>query len=379
MKKSIVVFTVIVLALPQIIFGKMLLDFGTEEYLDKDTTKYNFSFSVSENKNRIVLNLESHLEQGRLTVWFGGGGYEVIGNYSDTAYFSYRNLIFGPLDKSEPIQVKITTENASGSWHISFKEVSRRESMTSLLVSGILMIAIAMLFMISWKKRTGTAIKWILLGGVLWAVGVFLKFLFGFLLNAPILQWLQSTLGKTYYLLMGSIYVGLLTGIFEIGVTLVFALLIKSMYEDYGKGIGIGIGAGGIEALLIGFSQIANTIFVLSNQAGSDAVMTAIAQASASTPLLWLIGPVERVIAILCHTSSRALVLLGVLKRKYRYFWVGFIIMTAIDAIAGYVHLAGFLNRISMWWVELVLLPFALISIPIIKWCIKNWHNKIDE
>jgi hypothetical protein len=49
--------------------------------------------------------------------------------------------------------------------------------------------------------------------------------------------------------------------------------------------------------------------------------------------------------------------------------------MTALDAIAGYVHLAGLINKISLWWVELVLLPFAIISILIIKWGRKRWLN----
>lgn len=30
-------------------------------------------------------------------------------------------------------------------------------------------------------------------------------------------------------------------------------------------------------------------------------------------------------------------------------------------------------RRISMWWIELAILPCALISIPIIRWCIGRW------
>ena len=93
-----------------------------------------------------------------------------------------------------------------------------------------------------------------------------------------------------------------------------------------------------------------------------------------TTPLLWLVGPVERVIAILCHTSSRALVLLGVARG--RWFWPfsgGFLIMTAIDAVASYVHLAGLMGQVSVWWIELALAPAALLSIPILVWCIRKW------
>jgi len=379
-KKSILLLlSIFVFSIPGLIFGKVLLDFGTEEYPDKDTTIYDFDFSVSENRNRIILNLDSQLEQGRLAVWFGGGGYEVIGSYSDVGRFTYDNLIFGPLNNSEPIHIKITVDNAVGNWHITFTEISFSRTVISIFISGILMIVIAMLFMIVWKKRSGVALKWMLLGGGIWAIGIFLKLVIAFLLNTPILEWFQSIFGKTVYLWIGSLYIGVLTGIFEVGTALVFALFIKAMYESYKRGVGIGIGAGSIEALILGFSQIGNALLILSGYAGSESIMAAIIQTSASTPLLWLVGPVERITAILCHTSSRALVLIAVVKRRYIYFWAGFLIMTSIDAIAGYVHLANLLNKISMWWIELALLPFALISIPVIMWCIENWNTKIHK
>lgn len=365
--------------MPYFILGNVLLDFGAQEHPDKDTTIYDFDFTVSEDRTRIVLNLDSQLEQGRLTVWFGGGGYEVIGSYSGVGSFTYDNLIFGPLNKSEPIHVKITTEHAVGDWHITFTEISFSMTVTSTVVSGILMMVIALVFMIMWKKHSGIALKWILLGGGIWAVGIFLKFVFAFMLNQPILEWVESVFGKAGYLGIGSIYIGVLTGVFEIGITLVFALFIKGMYESYERGIGIGIGAGGIEALILGLSQIGNSLLILSGYTGSDSIVAAIAQALASTPLLWLVGPVERIIAILCHTSSRALVLIAVVKRRHIYFWAGFLVMTAIDAIAGYAHLADVLNKISMWWIELALLPFALISIPVILWCVKNWKTDIQQ
>lgn len=49
--------------------------------------------------------------------------------------------------------------------------------------------------------------------------------------------------------------------------------------------------------------------------------------------------------------------------------------MTAIDAIAGYVHLAGLLGSVSLWWIELAIAPAALLSIPILVWCTRNWPD----
>jgi len=44
-----------------------------------------------------------------------------------------------------------------------------------------------------------------------------------------------------------------------------------------------------------------------------------------------------------------------------------------LDAIAGYAHLAGLVNRISAWWIELALLPVAVVAVPIIGWCRRHW------
>ena len=49
--------------------------------------------------------------------------------------------------------------------------------------------------------------------------------------------------------------------------------------------------------------------------------------------------------------------------------------MTVIDAVAGYVHLAGLLGEVSVWWIELALAPAALLSVPVLIGCARNWAN----
>ena len=100
---------------------------------------------------------------------------------------------------------------------------------------------------------------------------------------------------------------------------------------------------------------------------------------AAVTPLLWLLGSVERVIAILCHASSRALILLGVAKRKYLLVFWGFLIFTLLDGIASGFDVAGLIGKISMWWIELALAPVALVSILVLAWCYKRWGKPADE
>jgi len=343
--------------------------------MNRDTSYYEFTFLMSENGNRMAMDLKSKLEQGGLNVWFGGAGYQVIGNYTGERSFTYERVIFGPLNDKESVTVKITAYHATGTWHIRFQEISTSASLFSLLLSGCLVVLLTMGITLWWRKNIRASWRWLLVGAGVWFVGVIFKFVVAYLANAPILEMIRSMLGNTGYLTVGSVYIGLLTGVFEIGMTLVFALIIKRMYENAQHALSIGLGAGLVEALLIGCASIGNYLIVITGTPNSDAIMGALARAAIVTPLLPLVSSVERIIAILCHTSSRVLVLIALAQRRQRLFWAGFLILTAIDAIAGYFHLSGLIGKISTWWVELLLIPFALISIPIIRWCLRNWRK----
>ena len=357
------------------LFAHDLLDYKGRENLERDSSTYRFAFSLSENGSSMVMFLRSELDQGELDVWFGGGGFQVIGNYIGEQNFSHERVVFGPLNNLEPITVKITARNASGKWQIRFIEISRQSLLTTMLASGVLVLLIIISIIVWWRNRIQTSWKWLLIGAGVWFVGVLFKFVVAYLANTPVLASIETSLPRTGYLIAGSTYIGLLTGVFEIGMTLAFAMLIRGIYDNPRRALSVGLGAGAVEALLIALSSLGSYFTVLTGSANSDAILSTLTHAVLVTPLLWLVGPVERIIAILCHTSSRALVLLAVAQRRTRFFWVGFFILTAIDAIAGYAHLAGLINKISTWWIELLLLPFAVSSVLIIKWCYRNWRK----
>ncbi|MHC4592766.1 MAG: YhfC family glutamic-type intramembrane protease [Planctomycetota bacterium] len=243
----------------------------------------------------------------------------------------------------------------------------------ALLAAGPLMVLVGLGFAIGWKVRSRVRWRWFWAGAAIWAVGVALKFAFAVPLNKPVLGSLKAALPDSAYLFLGSLYVGLLTGVFEIGVTLAAGLIWRGMARKAARAVAVGLGAGGIEAILVGLGSFVGVLVALSGVSGSEQAQAAIASSTVLTSVAWLVGPVERVLAVLCHTSSRALVLLGIAKHRWRYFWFGFLIMTAIDAIAGYAHIAGLLGRISLWWVELAIAPFAVASVLIILWCLRNW------
>jgi uncharacterized membrane protein YhfC len=355
------------------LYSAPLLDVHHQETAENDTSLYTFTFNLSTSGNRLIMNVESEMVQGTLTVFITGGGYEVIGNFRNQGAFTYDNVIFGPLNAKEPIEVTVTAIDAVGPWHATFTEFSNASACTGLVVSGIIVVILSIGVVAWWKRRYHESMKWAWLGGGIWAIGVVLKFVVAMLVNEPILAWLKPLLPQALYLAAGSLYIGSLTGIFEIGITLLFAVLIKKMTTSPYRAIGIGVGAGVVEALLIGFSQLGNAAYLLYGGQGSSEIMGSLVATISLNPYFFLLAPVERAITICCHISSRVLVILAVSRRKYGYFWAGFLLMTGIDTIAGYAHLSGLLTTTTMWWIELAILPFAIASLLIVWWCVRKW------
>jgi len=248
-----------------------------------------------------------------------------------------------------------------------------------LAVSGSLMILVGLIYVIGWKLLSGRALRWFWAGAGIWAVGVALKLLFAIALNKPILAGLEQALPRVSYLVVGALYLGLLTGIFEIGFTLAAARRWSSLSRDGETAVAVGVGAGAFEAVLLGLAALVSILALMSGTKEGEMARAALASSAASTPLIWLTGPVERVLAILCHTSSRTLVLLSAARKRSSFFWYGFALLTALDGTAGFFHLAEKVGRISSWWIELLILPFAIVSVPIIIWCLRHWPPVVTD
>ena len=138
--------------------------------------------------------------------------------------------------------------------------------------------------------------------------------------------------------------------------------------------VAIGVGAGAFEAALLGAAAAGSGMVVLLNvPQARESVAPVMSLMLAATPLAWLVGPVERAITIPCHVSSRVLALLGVARGKWTPFWVGFAMITLVDVVAGFAHVSGRLGMFSIWWLELAILPFAILSLPLTVWAARKW------
>jgi uncharacterized membrane protein YhfC len=267
-------------------------------------------------------------------------------------------------------ELVVTPHGTAGFWQARIDRVPPLGALYAQVISGALMMLAALIAVFAWWFYSRVQWRWFWAGAGIWTVGVALKFAVALPLNPFFFG--RAGHGAGLKLVIGSVYCGLLTGIFEIGITLAAALIWRRLARGPARAVAVGLGAGAFEAFLLGLAAFGGSLAAAAS-GQADQALTSLATMATHTPLLWLVGPVERVIAILAHTASRVLVLRAVASRRWLGFWAGFAWLSAVDLLAGVVLLTGMTTSGSLWLIELMLLPFGLLSIPLTVWAVRHW------
>jgi hypothetical protein len=241
------------------------------------------------------------------------------------------------------------------------------------LCSGVGMILVALSAAWYWRRVSGEPARWFWIGAALWTVAVLVKVVIALVSNPVVLGFLKNRLPHAGFVAAGGLYIGVESSLCEIGLTLLAAWRWRELGRDAGRAIAVGVGAGAFEALLLGIASTVGVAVWLAGAPGTEAIQSELQKAAETTPLFWLLGPVERVTAVICHASSRGLVLLGARYGKVAMIALGFLIFTLLDAAAGAAHLSGLMGKISTWWFELAFSVFALVSLPLLRWMFFRW------
>lgn len=207
-------------------------------------------------------------------------------------------------------------------------------------------------------------VRWLWCGALLWAIAVEGKRFIAGLLNQPSLGAFQNHLPNSIHLALGSLYVGLLTGITEPVVTVAAGLLWRRLAYDAQGAVGIGLGAGAFEAVFFGLIAIVASEDMIGSQAGFGTSV--------------LIPVAERLIVIPCHGAVRAMTLYTIATGRWSWFWGGFAISTVMDGIAGFHQLTNETNTVNPWLNELCFLPFSIISVLLLRYLWRHWPSQAN-
>jgi uncharacterized membrane protein YhfC len=244
---------------------------------------------------------------------------------------------------------------------------------TAYVVSFLGMILLPVVLWIYFTRKFALSWKLVLAGA--------LTFIAAQVLHIPLVLGMNPFL-QNQTLLVNAIVLGLLAGIFEETARYILFKFILKNTRSWKEGILVGLGHGGIEAVLLGILAAVSFITMVGYRSidlstvpsiPAEQLELARQQIEAYWSAPWymaLIGVVERIFAICLHISLSVMVLYAVVYRKYIWFWIALLWHALVDAVAVYV-----VQEVGILAVEGIIAVFAILSL----WIIFSMRNKFTK
>lgn len=153
---------------------------------------------------------------------------------------------------------------------------------------------------------------------------------------------------ESILLIFNAIVLGLLAGIFEETARYILFKWIRKSSDTWQNGVAIGLGHGGIEAILIGILAIFTLVQMIAMKNIPDlstmgipveqleAVQTQINTYWSQSNIVPYFGLMERMSAMSLHVGLSIFVLLSVLTNQKKWFWLALLWHALVDAFAVY-------------------------------------------
>ncbi|HRQ31554.1 MAG TPA: YhfC family glutamic-type intramembrane protease [Anaerolineales bacterium] len=175
---------------------------------------------------------------------------------------------------------------------------------------------------------------------------------------------------------------GLLAGIFEETARYILFKFILKRSRSWKEGVLVGLGHGGIEAILIGISAVATLVFMMSYRSIDLSTVPSIPPEQlelakqqvdafwSTQPFMALLGFFERVFAMCLHVCLSLMVLYRLAKKQAVWFWLALLWHAFVDAAAVYAS-----KSVGALQTEGLIAIFALISL----WIIFKMRPKFEQ
>ena len=216
------------------------------------------------------------------------------------------------------------------------------------LIGGLGMIAVALAF-VGYAAINKLGWRYLGLGALLWVVTVALKIAWAIPMN-PLVHSLMAPLPDVIDKLLFELYIGTLTGIFEVGITWIVLRYTRLGKAAWKSALSFGIGFGAIEAFLLGLGSLgAVTAAILI----PDRLPLDFLKQFSQSNFLFFLAPIwERFFAVLIHIYTNVLIFYAVVQRRPGWFWLAFVYKSLIDAAAAFYLLNNIQGLVQIWCME---------------------------
>ena len=245
------------------------------------------------------------------------------------------------------------------------------------LLGGSGMIAVAMGFVIYAALRK---LDWgyLGLGALAWVVTVALKFVWAIPINSVVYNGLYDALPEVIAALLFYLYVGALTGIFEVAIVWLVMRYTRLGRVPWKRALAFGIGFGAVEALLLGLSSLGTVVATL--VAPGVFPLEALEQVSRLNNVLYGLAPIsERFFTVLVHIWANVLIFYAVARREPRWFWLALIYKTGIDAVAAFAQFWGLETLAKIWTIEAVVVLWGIVGWLGIRWVQQRYPDQAES
>jgi uncharacterized membrane protein YhfC len=237
---------------------------------------------------------------------------------------------------------------------------------TYVLLPGISIFLVGLVFAWLFKRRFGVKLNIFFWGAAAWSFSIIIKLIVAFIFNATVYRALiflpYGAYG--YY-----VYIGLLTGIFEVFVPLFILKRKKNLFTQIKDQLGFGVGFGCFEAAMLGLVSI--VLFLIFSTSSQNVLVAAAYNQSPSVYMQSAFyASVERLSAIAIHVFSNMLIFSYIFAKRSKNLVLAVVYMTFVDAMAAFFQLSPIV--FTMMQVEAFFVVVALLSLIAVREMLKG-------
>jgi uncharacterized membrane protein YhfC len=235
------------------------------------------------------------------------------------------------------------------------------------MLAGIGMMAVAVVAVAWWRRKTKVSWKWFGFGALVWIAAIAVKLAMDLTISGPMQYGILDLYGMGALIAFASVYVGLRTGFLESGFTYIFAKKKKKKAKiTFNEAVAFGIGFGAIEAFLLGLSSALNILVIylfpsILDSLGvvqKDMVLSSLSQGTlAVVPAI-----VERIAAIFIHVFAAVLAIASVNTGKMKYIWGSVAYKAVTDGMIPALAVLGSMGLLSSYTMEIPVIVLAVIG-----------------
>jgi hypothetical protein len=279
----------------------------------------------------------------------------------------------GPLDVAGEYHVVVDVEGALGHWRVRVAEVPDAAQLRSIALAGPLLGLVGLAFLLAWRFGTHAQWRWFAVGGgariaaAAFALAVVLVYHF------TVRGTLGNRLPYARYLILDGGVIGVASGIAAVLAFLIAGYMFRGSRKNAPNAIALGVGAGVIETLVSSIVTIMGTGLLFGNSPKSEKWMLQLAYDATLTPLLPLVEPAKFICVILCLMATGGLALMAIAARRRGLLFPAFLLASGFYAVLGAAPVWALEGAASKWWILSGALPFAITSVFVVRWCLREW------